>query len=324
MEPAPRFRSGLTRMVLSQFSAMILWIWIIGGFPAAVLGEIVRADSPRTARAGRIAFAFLLGVDLLFAAVILSIGTDAPTANMTRGLWWVTIVLAGVPLVLVSGLAVRRGYPGYRRLPLLVATLMTAGLYVVFPLAFTPTNRPPTGLGLWVHEHRLLGVAVLLIPTLILLVNEFRWKQAEAPPPRGGCRRRRLPHRDALEAHPHRIRDRAGVHLVPRRSERRQLRDRTRRCRCRLRAVPLVEGPHTDAQRAQGPGNASKAVAAEGTSKHLRRCDRGSLSQTKSASKSASVSVRSVTTGYSHRSRRSRMSCTAASQSRPSSSGDRW
>jgi hypothetical protein len=169
-------------MVLSQFSAMILWIWIIGGFPAAVLGEIVRADSPRTARAGRIAFAFLLGVDLLFAAVILSIGTDAPTANMTRGLWWVTIVLAGVPLVLVSGLAVRRGYPGYRRLPLLVATLMTAGLYVVFPLAFTPTNRPPTGLGLWVHEHRLLGVAVLLIPTLILLVNEFRWKQAEAPP----------------------------------------------------------------------------------------------------------------------------------------------
>jgi hypothetical protein len=171
-------------MVLSQFSAMILWIWIIGGFPAAVLGEIVRADSPRTARAGRIAFAFLLGVDLLFAAVILSIGTDAPTANMTRGLWWVTIVLAGVPLVLVSGLAVRRGYPGYRRLPLLVATLMTAGLYVVFPLAFTPTNRPPTGLGLWVHEHRLLGVAVLLIPTLILLVNEFRWKQAEAPPSR--------------------------------------------------------------------------------------------------------------------------------------------
>lgn len=163
-------------------SALFVWMWVVGGFPAAVLSGVVRAESPRIARTGRIAFAFLLGVDLLFAAVIVSIGADSPTAHMTRGLWWATIVLAGVPLALVSGFGVRRGYSGYRRLPLLVATLMTAGLYVVFPLAFTPATDPlPTGFGLWVHEHHLLGVAVLLIPTLILLVNEFRWRQEEAP-----------------------------------------------------------------------------------------------------------------------------------------------
>ncbi len=41
-------------------AALFVWLWVIGGAPAAILGEVVRADSPRTARAGRIAFALLL------------------------------------------------------------------------------------------------------------------------------------------------------------------------------------------------------------------------------------------------------------------------
>ena len=103
-------------------------------------------------------------------------GADAPTSHMTRGLWWFTIIVAGIPLALVSGLAVRRGYAGHR-LALAAATLTTAALYVVFPFAFIPVGQPLTGLGRWVHDHHLLGIAILLIPTLILLVNELLWKR---------------------------------------------------------------------------------------------------------------------------------------------------
>lgn len=163
-------------------AALFVWLWIVGGIPAAVLGEVVRADNPRIARAGRIGFALLLGVDLLLAAVIFAAGQYAASAPMSRSLWWFTVIAAGVPLALVSGLAVRRGYPGKRRLALVVATLTTAALYFAFPLGFIPRDNPGlTGLGRWEHDHRQLGIAILLIPTLILLVNEFGWKQEEAP-----------------------------------------------------------------------------------------------------------------------------------------------
>jgi hypothetical protein len=169
-----------------EVSALFIWLWIAGGAPAAVLGEVVQAENPRIARVGRIAFALLLGVDLLVAAVFFSVGADAPTAHMTRSLWWVTIILGGIPLALVSGLAVRRGYAGHR-LVLLVATLMTAVLYLAFPLGFTPVTQPRLGgFGLFAHEHRVLGIAILFIPSLILLANELRWKQDEAPGPELG------------------------------------------------------------------------------------------------------------------------------------------
>lgn len=162
-------------------SALFVWLWIIGGPPAAVLSEVVRAESPRTRRAGRVAFALLLGFDLLLAAAVFSVGADAPTAHMTRSLWWFTVVVAGVPLALVSGFAVRRGYTGHR-LVLAVATITTAALYVVFPLGFIPATQPTlTGLGRFAHDHHVLGVAVLLIPTLILLANELRLKQEAVP-----------------------------------------------------------------------------------------------------------------------------------------------
>lgn len=165
-------------------AALFIWLWVIGGFPAAVLSEVVRSDSPRVARAGRIAFVLLLWVDLLVAALVLSVGADAPSSPMGRGLWWFTVIAAGIPLALVSGLAVRRGYTGRHRLVLAVATLITAGLYVVFPLGFVPFGHELTGLGRWEHEHHLLGLAILLIPTLILLADELRRKsEAAAPEP---------------------------------------------------------------------------------------------------------------------------------------------
>jgi hypothetical protein len=167
-------------------AALFIWLWVIGGFPAAVLSEVVRSDSPRVARAGRLGFALLLWVDLLVAALVLSIGADAPTSPMSRSLWWFTVVAAGIPLALVSGLAVRRGYTGRHRLVLVVATLITAGLYVVFPLGFAPVSQHKlTGLAGWEHDHHLLGLAILLIPTLILLADELvrRGEVVAAPEP---------------------------------------------------------------------------------------------------------------------------------------------
>jgi hypothetical protein len=163
---------------------LFVLLWIVGGSLAAILSEVVRAESPRIARAGRIAFALLLGLDLLLAALFFSVGADAPTVHMTRGLWWLTIALAGVPLALVSGLAVQRGYPGHHRIALVVATLTTAALYFAFPLGFFPATQPRlTGLGSWEHDHRTLGIAILLIPTLILLADELSWRGEVVPGP---------------------------------------------------------------------------------------------------------------------------------------------
>jgi hypothetical protein len=164
-------------------SALFGWIWILGGGAVAVLSEVLRAESPRTVRIGRIAFAFLLWADLLFAAVMLSIGNAAAGSHGTTGLWWFTVVVAGIPLALISGFAVRRAYRGRHRPVLAAATLATAALYVAFPLAFTPFGEQPIGLGLWVHEHHLLSIAILAVPTLILLADELSRTGEEAPSP---------------------------------------------------------------------------------------------------------------------------------------------
>jgi hypothetical protein len=165
--------------------------WLAGGVPAAILGDVVRAESPRTRRAGRVAFALLLGFDLVLAAVVLAVGADGPPGHMTRSLWWLTIILGGIPVALVSGLAVRRGYAGHR-VALATATLTTAALYVVFPLSFIPASQPLTGLGRWDHDHHALGIAILFIPTLILLATELRWGQAPDPDPGGPSLRARM------------------------------------------------------------------------------------------------------------------------------------
>lgn len=108
---------------------------------------------------------------------------------------------AGIPLALVSGLAVRRGYTGRHRLVLAVATLITAGLYVVFPLGFVPFGHKLTGLARWEHEHHLLGLAILLIPTLILLADEVRRKSKAAPEPEAeeqSLGHRKIPRRNLI------------------------------------------------------------------------------------------------------------------------------
>jgi hypothetical protein len=164
-------------------SSLFFWLWIAGGFPAIILGEIMRVDRPWIVRAARIAFAFLLGVDLLLAAVAFTVGNADPDARLraTRSIWWLTVILGGVPLALVSGFAVRRGYPGRRRPALIAATLTMAALYLAFPLGFVPVGEPLTGLARFEHEHHALDIAILLIPTLILLANELRWKEGVEP-----------------------------------------------------------------------------------------------------------------------------------------------
>jgi hypothetical protein len=186
---------------MPAMAALFIWIWIIGGFPAAILSEVVRAESPRTARVGRVAFALVLWVDLLIAALMLSVGADAPSSPMSRELWWVTVVGAGIPLALVSGYAVRRGYTGSHRVVHAAASLLTAGLYVALPLGFVPFGHKLTGLALWVHDHHLLGLAILLVPTLLLLADELRRTSEEVPGPEPGdpgLAHRRLPRRNLV------------------------------------------------------------------------------------------------------------------------------
>jgi hypothetical protein len=142
----------------------------------------MRAERQWILTTARVAFALLLGGDLLLAAVAFAVGNANADLRMnaTRGIWWMTVLLGGIPLALVSGLAVRRGYTG-RRLALVVATLLAAGLYLAFPLGFVPRDRPLTGLGRFEHAHHELDIAILLVPTLILLANELRWKREAAP-----------------------------------------------------------------------------------------------------------------------------------------------
>jgi uncharacterized membrane protein len=156
-------------------SATFFWLWLAGGIPAVILGEIMRIDRPGVVRAARVAFAFLLWGDLLLAAVIFSVGTSNPDQryNATLGIWWLTVLLGGIPLALVSGLAVRRGYAGWHRLALAVAVLITAALYLAFPYGFAPAGHPLNRLGRFEHEHHVLDVLILVIPTLILLASEM-------------------------------------------------------------------------------------------------------------------------------------------------------
>ena len=180
-------------------AALFIWLWVIGGIPAAVLSDVVRSATPRVARAGRIGFAFLLWLDLLMAAVVFSVGAeDSGSGHTTRSFWWFIVIGAGIPLALVSGFVVRHGYTGRHRPVLIAASLATAALYFVFPLGFVPPTQPLTGLARFEHDHHVLGVAILLIPTLILLADELTRKgEAVAPAPDltprdSGTRRRHL------------------------------------------------------------------------------------------------------------------------------------
>lgn len=162
---------------LRPVTVLFVLLWFAGGIPVAILSEVVRAESPRLVRAARIAFALLLGLDLLLAAVFFSIGNSSPDTRLhaTRSIWWVTVVLGGIPLALISGRSVRRAYPGHK-LVLAAASLLTAVLYLAFPLGFQPSGQELTGIGRFAHDQHALGIAILFIPSLILLADELRRK----------------------------------------------------------------------------------------------------------------------------------------------------
>ena len=163
-------------------------IWIVGGIPMAIISEVMRAENPRTVKVARIAFALLLAADLLVAARIFSTATanQSPDIRASQGFWWLAVIAGGIPLALVSGRAVRRGYVGHR-LVLAGATLLTAVLYLAFPIGYVPAGEKLTGLGGFEHEHHALGIVIMLVPTLILLADELRRKRevtrADSPEP---------------------------------------------------------------------------------------------------------------------------------------------
>ena len=164
-------------------SAFFFLLWLIGGIPAAVLSEVVQSERPGLARAARVAFAVVLGIDLLAAAAAFAIGNSNPDSALraTRSIWWLTVIAGGIPLALVSGVAVRRGYCRHR-VVLAVATTTTAALYVAFPFGFVPRGRRLRGLPRFEHEHHALDILVLVTPTLMLLASEV-WRQRQVIAP---------------------------------------------------------------------------------------------------------------------------------------------
>jgi hypothetical protein len=176
--------------------AFLFGLWIMGGAGAAILGVAVAADNPRIVRAGRVGFAVLLAVDLFAGAVIFAIGqsNSNPDYNTTRSMWWLFALAGGIPLAFVSGALVRRGYARHR-LVLWSAVILTAALYLTFPLAFTPADQELRGLGRFEHGHHAIDVVVLLLPSLILLAAEVFRGHASTDQPAIPALLRRAPRR---------------------------------------------------------------------------------------------------------------------------------
>jgi hypothetical protein len=165
-------------------TVFLIALWLVGLAGAGVVSVAVGNDNPRIVRAGRVGFAVLLAVELFAAALIFTVGQSNPNPdyNTTRSMWWLFALAGGVPVALVSGLAVRRGYVGHR-LVLWSAVLLTAALYLAFPVAFIPADQKLQGLGRFEHGHHALDVVVLLLPSLILLGAEvFRGSETTDEP----------------------------------------------------------------------------------------------------------------------------------------------
>ena len=142
-------------------------IWFVGLFLAGCLNVGARSENGRILRARRVAFAFVLAIQLL---LVTSIYVGANT-NFQGGLWWVIALGCGLPIAVASGVAVRDAYAGHR-VVLVVAVVAAAALYLAFPLGFVPPGRALTGLGRFLHDHRPLDTLALFVPTLILLASE--------------------------------------------------------------------------------------------------------------------------------------------------------
>lgn len=161
------------------FAAWLLGLGLMGATDA-----LVRAENPRIRRAGRITFALVPFAELLVLALLFALGVANGGGTSVAGrssFWWLMSLGYGIPLALLGGLTVRRSYAGHR--PALVsAILATCVLSLAFPLGFARGSSETTGIGRFEHTHHALDVAILAIPTLILLLSEvLRWREAVDP-----------------------------------------------------------------------------------------------------------------------------------------------
>jgi hypothetical protein len=151
-------------------------LWAVGGAFAAVASEVARAERPALVTLARLLFALALGVELLgSAAAFAAADSNAEVGYHGSHTRWLVYALGGgVPLTLLSGFLVRRGFAGLRqKVVLAVATLAAAGLYIAFPYAYAAPGVPLHGLALWAHRHHLLAAVVLVTPTALLLLMEL-------------------------------------------------------------------------------------------------------------------------------------------------------
>jgi hypothetical protein len=149
-----------------------LWIfaiWLVGLAGAGTLNAAADSASERVRRVGRVAYAGVIAIDLLFVALIYA----ATSPATLHSLWWVIALACGVPIAAVTGVAVKPAYAGGYRVVLIAAVVTTAVLYLAFPLGFVPSGQELTGLGRFEHAHHRLDVVLLLIPALIVLAGEM-------------------------------------------------------------------------------------------------------------------------------------------------------
>src|SRR5438128_115079 len=86
---------------------------------APPLSAVVRSDDERVLRAARVAFAFVLAIDVLLVASAYDLTNTSPSETISsfeyqtgRSFWWLIAVAGGVPIALIFGVAVRRAYAG--------------------------------------------------------------------------------------------------------------------------------------------------------------------------------------------------------------------
>ena len=164
---------------------LYLWVWIVGAGGAAVVFEVARAERGWIARTGRIGFA--IWVSLLLLGVAVAFGTQSAQPGnglSTRSGWWSLVIFGGVPVTVICGLGMRKAYRG-RRLWLAGGVMLSAALYVAFPLGYEPSRRRLHGLARFEHLHHTLDVVALLIPALVLLAGELRAPRHSATDPSG-------------------------------------------------------------------------------------------------------------------------------------------
>jgi hypothetical protein len=140
---------------------IVLPLWIVGGAVAGVISELARAESRLWSLVGRLGFAFALALALYATAAAFDIqyASSVSARYISSSGWWV-VTIAGIVLVLATGLALLR--PATHKLLHLAATATGAAAFVVFPYAYAPEHEPWRIAFGWV-------LAVLVVPVALAL-----------------------------------------------------------------------------------------------------------------------------------------------------------